>query len=448
MEIIEQIGSYAGLAAVVGLAVLSALYFSQARDVKRLREWAGRAPERAPTSYPHRVVAQPAQPAQPQAPPPSPPRVPVPPGAQPSGAGAGPAVAAGPVAATPAAARATETATGGQAPAVSQNTVAHPPPRPPPQTLAPRQSPPGLGGHFAREAQLAQQREEAQRREQDPAGGAEVHEDDRLAEEFEGEELEGHELEGEALESHEFAAEGEDAYPDEGVRSEEPGLDQVEERPQQAVAATAPPPPPSPVTATNRPLPPRSVPPPTRATPPQGPILPPYETSRPGGGSWESRTFSPAKAALAVGATVVVVAAAAFGVLQLTGGDDDPATRSADGAAPAREQAADGKAASPRGAINPRRVTVSVLNGTTVGGLAAQLGDRLEGQGFQLGNVTNNTDQQRAESVVLYAPGAEAEARDVGRRLKINQREPIDPDSQTRAGDATVVVVTGNDLND
>ena len=38
MELIEQIGSYAGLAAIVGLAVLSALYFSQARDVRRLRE--------------------------------------------------------------------------------------------------------------------------------------------------------------------------------------------------------------------------------------------------------------------------------------------------------------------------------------------------------------------------------------------------------------------------
>ena len=46
MKIIEQIGAYAGLASVVGLAVLAALYFSQARDVKRLREWAGRAPER------------------------------------------------------------------------------------------------------------------------------------------------------------------------------------------------------------------------------------------------------------------------------------------------------------------------------------------------------------------------------------------------------------------
>ena len=38
MEIIEQIGSYAGLAAIIGLAILSALYFSQARDVRRLRE--------------------------------------------------------------------------------------------------------------------------------------------------------------------------------------------------------------------------------------------------------------------------------------------------------------------------------------------------------------------------------------------------------------------------
>ena len=44
---IEKYGAYAGLASIVGLAVLSLLYFAQAREVKRLREWAGRAPERA-----------------------------------------------------------------------------------------------------------------------------------------------------------------------------------------------------------------------------------------------------------------------------------------------------------------------------------------------------------------------------------------------------------------
>src|SRR3954469_11090307 len=65
MQILKDIGSYAGLGAVVGLAVLSALYFSQARDVKRLREWAGRAPERtaegvsAQQLTPQRVTAVP-----------------------------------------------------------------------------------------------------------------------------------------------------------------------------------------------------------------------------------------------------------------------------------------------------------------------------------------------------------------------------------------------------
>ncbi len=47
MELIKEIGGYLGLAAFLALAVLVMLYFQQARDVRRLREWAGRAPERA-----------------------------------------------------------------------------------------------------------------------------------------------------------------------------------------------------------------------------------------------------------------------------------------------------------------------------------------------------------------------------------------------------------------
>src|SRR5881628_2354091 len=42
---VEKYGAYVGIAAFFGLAVLSLLYFAQAREVKRLREWAGRAPE-------------------------------------------------------------------------------------------------------------------------------------------------------------------------------------------------------------------------------------------------------------------------------------------------------------------------------------------------------------------------------------------------------------------
>ncbi|MBK5230467.1 MAG: hypothetical protein JJE27_04760, partial [Thermoleophilia bacterium] len=46
-DILVNVGAIAGVASIVGLAVLAMLYFSQARDVRRLREWAGREPERA-----------------------------------------------------------------------------------------------------------------------------------------------------------------------------------------------------------------------------------------------------------------------------------------------------------------------------------------------------------------------------------------------------------------
>jgi LytR cell envelope-related transcriptional attenuator len=50
LELLKDIGAYAGLAAFLGLALLSLLYFAQARDVRRLREWAGRAPDLAELS--------------------------------------------------------------------------------------------------------------------------------------------------------------------------------------------------------------------------------------------------------------------------------------------------------------------------------------------------------------------------------------------------------------
>jgi hypothetical protein len=44
--VIETVGPYAGLLSMVGLFVVIGLLFSQARDLRRLREWAGGAPER------------------------------------------------------------------------------------------------------------------------------------------------------------------------------------------------------------------------------------------------------------------------------------------------------------------------------------------------------------------------------------------------------------------
>ncbi|CAA9525689.1 MAG: hypothetical protein AVDCRST_MAG30-3351, partial [uncultured Solirubrobacteraceae bacterium] len=54
---VDEFGGYIGLAAFFGLAVLTVLYFAQAREVKRLREWAGRSPERA-QDLEERVLAQ------------------------------------------------------------------------------------------------------------------------------------------------------------------------------------------------------------------------------------------------------------------------------------------------------------------------------------------------------------------------------------------------------
>jgi hypothetical protein len=56
-SLIDKAGAYAGLASLLGLAVLSLLYFAQAREVRRLRDWAGRSPERA-QELEDRVVSQ------------------------------------------------------------------------------------------------------------------------------------------------------------------------------------------------------------------------------------------------------------------------------------------------------------------------------------------------------------------------------------------------------
>lgn len=45
-DLIQTVGAYAGLFALFAMAVLAFLVFSQARDIRRLRDWAGGAPER------------------------------------------------------------------------------------------------------------------------------------------------------------------------------------------------------------------------------------------------------------------------------------------------------------------------------------------------------------------------------------------------------------------
>jgi LytR cell envelope-related transcriptional attenuator len=476
MEIIQEIGSYAGFAAVLGLAVLSALYFSQARDVKRLREWAGRAPERGPSPVvpePRGVVAQPiARPASRPVPGGTPPPVPRPPGVQPatpgaaaaaSAAGAAPAIARGPAPATPAGAGVDEEAADEQElngdqeqDITAMDTVVHPPPPPPDDDEDGDGEETAAGAVGETDEGFDDVSEDGEGDEQttgdELAVDDEATEDEVLGEETgdyaavapdetavyrPGDTGEADQLEDEDPGTGEWRPE--DEHSDIDFTDEH---DVVPATP--AASAPRPPVPPRPYQRRGAPAPA------TGYARDRGGILPPYEESRPDSGDGAPSSGSGRRPILLVVAAMVAIAVVAFGVLQLTGGDDSSDGGGSDaglatgGSTSGGGGSGGGSSAPP---IDPSQVTVAVLNGTTVPGLAATVGDKIVGEGFQLGTVTNNFDQERAESVVLYAPGAEREAADVGRRLDISQREAIDAESQALAGDATVVVVTGADQN-
>jgi LytR cell envelope-related transcriptional attenuator len=268
-ELVREIGAAGGLASVVGLAVLAALYFSQARDVKRLREWAGRAPDRSRAG----VTAVPARAAG------------VPPPAQPQTA-----------------------AIGGSAPAVQLHAK------------------------------------------------------------------------------------------------------------------------PSPQAPITRPAALRAV--------PQQPVTTPSRRSQ----TWYGR-IGIRYVAVALVALLVLGGAAAYGVTRLSG--DDGGGNSAN--AQTNAKGSPGKRKRDRAAVNPGNVTVAVLNGTTVPGLAATLRDQIAAAGFRKGTIDVFSDQQLAGSVVQYAPGHRADAQAVGRKLGISQSEPVTAESRALAGDATVIVIAGAD---
>lgn len=148
---------------------------------------------------------------------------------------------------------------------------------------------------------------------------------------------------------------------------------------------------------------------------------------------------NPLYVALAIAGVLIVGAAAAVGVPAIVNGSkNDNSKAAAAKKSPAKKHKA---------AAAPGSITVAVLNGTSIPGLAAQIGDRVEADGFQKGTVSNAsvTGGQRANSVVMYAKGHERDAQMVAKRLSINNVTPVDADSQQIAGDASVVVIVGTD---
>jgi LytR cell envelope-related transcriptional attenuator len=92
--------------------------------------------------------------------------------------------------------------------------------------------------------------------------------------------------------------------------------------------------------------------------------------------------------------------------------------------------------------VQPSEVEVAVLNGTSVSGLAATYGNKVDRKGFELGEVTNS-DSSFTESVVMFKRGHKREARVVAKQLGIPKLELMNEEIE-EAG-ANVAVIVGED---
>jgi hypothetical protein len=390
---VETVGAYAGLAAVFGLGVLSLLYFAQAREVKRLREWAGRAPERATeleqrvqVDAQRRVIAQPMAPATVAAqndaarqaaaaaelyaklPPPPPPPAPL---VGPPGQLARPAVPAATVTATPAAGG----ATGNAADAPVESKPATPAPALPAAAAAP--------AAFASSGNLTAT--------PSPAAAAA------------------------ATATAAAAARGSSAAPS-TVSPTTNGAGQDTHESDAARPAPLP--------------------------------LPPAASADDDDGG-----FSGARIGAIVGAAVFAVLVAVVLMVSLTG--DDPKPKPNDfgtitGAVAAPDSSL-GTSSTPSelGSI-PRvarkSVKVAVLNGTSQTGLAREVADKLGASGFTIPTVGNNDQQQVPQTIVSYTAGNERAAQTVAGLIKVDRSsvQALDANASV-AADADVVVTVGTD---
>lgn len=101
-------------------------------------------------------------------------------------------------------------------------------------------------------------------------------------------------------------------------------------------------------------------------------------------------------------------------------------------------------AASSAKAIKPGEIEVAVLNGTSVAGLAATYGEKIENKGFEAGPVTNSSETFES-SVVMFKPGHEPEAKLVAKRISIPKLQPMSGEIIQVAQQANVAVVVGED---
>ena len=417
-DLVEKGGSYAGLAAFFGLAVLAVLYFAQAREVRRLRDWAGRAPERA-QELEQRVVEQ-AEAAR---------RVRAEPQAQPFRRPGEPATAAAQqAAAAPAASVA--------APVESEAVAAETPP-----AEAGTAEPPVVPTAAAPDAAEAEPEESAgaeaagtEEPAQDPSEAAAEAEPDAVPA-------------GAAAVPATVAAGSGTAPPPTPATPGGPtlpgnGMPAAGEIPALPARATPVPPPrrtapalPSPAAAL------RSDTSATRRPLPRRPVQPEPEPE-----SSARRTGLIVAGALA-GVALIVTAILSFG--GGGGGREDTSQRTTTTPSPSATITSSGGPRETRRPGVPTRseTTVAVLNGTTIAGLAGSVNTRLQQGGFQQGPTpTNYTDQARSATVVFYASSVyRTRASEAAKLLSVSDVQPIIDAARQLAPGADVVVVVGAD---
>lgn len=406
-NIVTDVGAFAGFAAVVGLAVLAMLYFSQARDVRRLREWAGRAPER------DAEVEQLAQ-----------------------------QIAAQAIADTYAA-----MPDAGQVQAAEQPLMEQPLAEQPAE-------PPGESAEWSPdqlEAAEAGQPDEQQPDEQQPA------EAEPVAEPSVADAVD--EVAGEPAVPAAAAMSAAVSQPTEEIDvlelHEEPAAP-AETRPSRLAPST-----PAAERAGRAP-----VPPPGNGVSGPRPPLPPLPEYRStaaeslGAGGFATAahtgetTFSEfeiernrAERRSSGGRAPFFIAGAlvlAFGALLVYTqvGGNESTTTDTEKQTEAQRRVATGS--NPR--INRPAVQVVVLNGTKITGLAAVVGDQVDQAGFTLKFAGNRGDgQEYIKSTVYYSPGKKLEAEEVAKELQIDSVKPVDEGTAAAGGNAPVIVVTGSD---
>ncbi|MBJ7353902.1 MAG: LytR C-terminal domain-containing protein [Thermoleophilaceae bacterium] len=415
-DILLNFGAIAGFAGIIGLAVLAMLYFSQARDVRRLREWAGREPERAgeielraqqiasqaiAQAYESMALRQSEASA-----------------AASLAQDAGHEISSAPLVAADA----------GQPEVAEAPLVAHDPQE--------TQAHDVVANEFGEETDVDEAAAVVQHEDAEAGGEAPA--------EVESEEHEGEEAEHVPYEVAAASAGAGDTVvqsPPPEDNAAEPAAPAESEQnllqPSTPAAARA--------AAPLPPLPPLDTSEFTAVRTPTTPPIPDYYLSTGATGSGHFEAIEPpaehrSRVPFAVAGVLVAVFAVILIGTQLIGGDD---TTSGDKKTPTSAQETQNTAdRDPR--INRAAVTVAVLNGTDTAGIAATAATGLNKAGFTdttTGNLNDGT--VHPTTIVYYAPGSKQEAQEVATELAVKDVKPATDEVLAAGGSVPVIVVLG-----